>query len=422
MSFKDMAFRALYNAVLPLGAAAAYCASPLSPKVAQGLRGRRGFEERWKREAPRLAGRCIWFHVSSAGELEQAVPLIESLAPRFPVVTTFFSPSGLSYAQRTGLAEKTAFADYLPLDFKRNVRLCLSLLRTRLLVFVRYDLWPNLLWEARRLRIPSMLIDAVFRRRSLLSMSFHLALYRALDMIVTVSEKDAEAFRAVLPPRVQVACAGETRFDRVEQRRNDERGSFLPVDGKIVLLAGSTHEEDEALLVPAIERLLAAHENLAVAIVPHDPCPERIQGLLRRCKDLRTSPVAMDPRGRRVFLVDRMGVLAGLYREAHVAYVGGGFGAGVHSVLEPAVMGIPIVFGPRIEKSGEARELVAEGAARVVHDGGELESTLEELVSNGEARRRMGEKARSYVERRLGATGKILALMEDYRVGGDGQK
>lgn len=418
----EVVIRTLYRLILPVAVGTARLLGPLLPKVSRGLEERRGLVQRWRARGGRAA-QCAWFHVASAGELEQALPLVESMRRRMPVAVTFFSPSGMAFAARIGLADKVDFFDYLPIDSAKNARFCLSTLRPRLLVFIRYDLWPNLIWEARSAGVPMVLADAVCGHHRFPTGWIHLALYRSIDRILTVTNEDTELLRQQLPGHRGIITAGDTRFDRVEQRTERTPAPMLIGLDEPVILAGSTHGRDECLLLPAAADVLKGRRGTLV-VVPHDPTPQRVVEILAQAGKIGMPAGTLDRArgGERLIVVEKLGILADLYREAHLAYVGGGFGQGVHSVLEPAAAGLPVLLGPRHLKSREAGELVGDGGARVVHGREDLKRMLEELIDRSDKRQAMGRRARAYVEARLGASRRIMAVIDDLLAHAPGQE
>ncbi len=421
--------RLCYNALVPLATAGAYASTLFLPKMREAVDGRKGFRERWRDLPSRLGAPPVWFHVSSVGEFEQARPVISAIErshPGIPIMITFSSPSGYSFAMRreTIGAGAIRFIDYLPFDTAHRMRVCLDQARPRLLVFVKFDLWPNLAWEAADAGVPMILIDATLsatsKRLRFPARHLYADIYRRLDAILAISEDDAARFAASVPEHRDITVVGDTRFDRVMERWNNRSSVALdlPKDGARILIAGSTWPADEARLLPALERLLRDDPHLRVIIVPHEPTPEHVAPLRDWAKGAGLSARAMGngdgPSDARVVIVDTVGVLAEAYRVADVAYVGGAFSTGVHSVIEPAIAGIPVVFGPRHRNSFEALRLVATGGGMAVQTADEAHAALHRYLSDDAARTAAGAAARAYVESQLGATQKCMAVIERY--------
>lgn len=391
-------------------------------KVARGVRGRRdvlGRMEAWAREARDPARPLVWFHAPSVGEGLQARAVVEAFRRRRPdaqVVYTFFSPS----AERFATTVPADFASYLPLDVPGDVRRALDAVRPQVLAFSKTDVWPVLTREATkrgvRLAMLSGTLPATSSRlrgpaRALLGPA-----YARLDHVAAISQADAERFGAlgVAPERRSVM--GDARFDQVWTRAAgvDRAAPHLtPLLGfaGITLVAGSTWPEDEERLLPAVRAAVDAGHPLRLVLVPHEPTPEHLSRTEAALDALglrhsRHSAVVADPQTAvpDVVVVDRVGILGDLYAAADLAYVGGGFGtAGLHSVLEPAAFGAPVLFGPRHANAREAGELVGVGGAFATSDGHRLRERLTALVADDATRRRSGETAREYVRGGLGA-------------------
>jgi 3-deoxy-D-manno-octulosonic-acid transferase len=420
------ALRLLYNALYPAALAGARAASLFLPKVREAIAGRSGYRERWEALARDLPAAPVWFHVASVGEFEQARPVISALErtrPGLPVVVTFSSPSGFHFARRKERVGAGAirFIDYLPFDRAATMRFCLECARPRLLVLVKFDLWPNLIWEAGARRVPMALIDATLspssHRLSPLGRGLYRDLYARIDRILAISEDDAARFVRSVPGHAAISVAGDTRFDRVMERweTRSRDALALPGDGRLTLIAGSTWPPDEARLLPAVARLLREREDLRFVVVPHEPLPAHVDALRRwaagEAFSVRAAGEGPVPPATRVVVVDAVGVLAEAYAHAHVAYVGGAFSTGVHSVIEPAIAALPVVFGPRHDNSFEASQLVARGAAASIRDAGEAYTQLRRFLFDAAARERAGRAARAYVESQLGATEKCMAAL-----------
>jgi len=427
--------KTIYNRfALPVSYGVVRAAAPFHEKLRNTIRGREGIMDRWRTAGERMGDRPIWFHVASVGEYEQARPLITALKQTHPgidVALSVTSPSGYKYISGKERIEKgntIRFVDYLPFDFAKNARFCLAALDARLLVFVKFDLWPNLVWEAAARQTPMVLIDATLsetsRRHTALGKRFYRAVYSRLNKILAISDADARRFLECVPDHRCVLAVGDTRFDRVMDRKRDTKDAKPRIDkkGRLTVIAGSTWPKDEAHLLGALARLAKAEPSVLLVIAPHEPAVERVGMLLTwaRSKGLRAAPLSEHAKAtasddeEQVVIVDSVGVLAELYEYADVAYVGGSFSTGVHNVIEPAIMGIPVLFGPIHKNAFEALELVRHGAAIEVNTETETFDALAELVKDRNKRTEMGRLARGYVESQLGATQRCLEAIRDY--------
>ena len=424
--------RAVYNALVPAGVAAGGVAARFNPKLREALDGRRGFRERWSAFAASLDRQPIWFHVSSVGEFEQARPVItglQSRVPDTPVVLTFSSPSGYHFARKREPLDGSTnlrFIDYLPVDTRANMRFCLNALDPSLLVLVKFDLWPNLIWETHDRGVPIVLIDATLspssRRLSGAGRLLYRPVYECLDCIMAISDDDAARFAESVPGHGGISVTGDTRFDRVAERRRQQQGQAFPYrrgDGRVVI-AGSTWPRDEEHLLPALSQLAAADPALQFIVAPHEPSADHVDPLRAwaQSQELSCRTVSDGPRDNdieaRVVIIDAVGYLAEAYASADVAYVGGAFSTGVHSVIEPAIAGLPVVFGPRHDNAFEALRLIELGGGFCGRNQQEIHGALDRLLHADGALESAGAAAVAYVESQLGATEKCLAAIDEY--------
>jgi 3-deoxy-D-manno-octulosonic-acid transferase len=336
------------------------------------------------------------------------------------VAYTHFSPS----AERFARSVPADVADYLPLDLPEEVGRALDALRPDALVFSKTDVWPNLTREAAVRGVPMALLSATLPASSTRlrapARAWLSAAYRRLDVVAAISPGDAERFAALGVSPERRTVMGDAHFDRVWARaagvdRDSDLLRGLRAPGRVTLLAGSTWPADEDRLLTALPA--AGGPRWRLVLVPHEPTPEHLRRLEAR---LDAAPHAHrrlgtpEPAdGADVVVVDRVGILGELYAAADVAYVGGGWGtAGLHSVLEPAAFGLPVVFGPRHSNAREAAELVAAGAAISPTDAAGLRSALLDLLRDPERRRAMGAEAAAYVRAGLGAAERGAEVVE----------
>jgi 3-deoxy-D-manno-octulosonic-acid transferase len=399
-------------------------ASLFNAKIRRGIRGRKNLFEQLKRDVSRLKySKRIWFHSSSMGEFEQAKPIITALRERYQhlhIIVTFFSPSGYDHSKNYKFADVIT---YLPFDSRSNARRFLDLVQPTAAVFVRYDVWPNHLWELRARGIPALIANATMRKSSPrfypLLKSFHRILYDDFTSILTVSERDAGTFALFGLSHAAVETIGETRYDRVWFRVNEARQKHVVpehvVRAKKVFVAGSTWPEDEEVLIPAIKKLVQYNSKVLVIFVPHEPTVEALEDIEMklgfRLRSIRFSDLN-DYNGEPVVIVDSVGILMQLYQYASVAYVGGSFRQGIHNVLEPAVYGIPVLYGPEHTNSQEAMELARRGGGFVINDQAECYRTLRTLLDDKKAAATGGAHALTLVKENIGATKRFIGHLE----------
>ena len=393
-------------------------------KVRKGIEGRKNlFEELARKVAALPAGKRIWFHSSSMGEFEQAKPIIAALKQRYPgtvIIASFFSPSGYEHSRKYPLADVIT---YIPFDTGANARRFLDVVRPDIAVMVRYDVWPRLIWELQHRQVPILLANATMRRQTKrllpVARSFHRYVYNPIDDILTVAESDMEAFRKFRLIHPSISVVGDTRYDQVCIRSSEARKRHLVppsiTAGKQVIVVGSSWPEDEEVILPAFLRIQESLENVLLIIVPHEPSVEHLEDLEGECEG-RTSFIRFSAlneyNGERVIIVDSVGILLILYASANIAYVGGSFRQGIHNVLEAAVYGIPVLFGPRHRNSHEPLMLVDAGGAFVVNDSEELHRTMENLLLDEVARTTTGKRAEEFVQSHVGATDRFLEHLE----------
>ncbi|MDQ8154188.1 MAG: glycosyltransferase N-terminal domain-containing protein [Gemmatimonadota bacterium] len=422
----NAALRAAYAAAGTLAEWAAAHASG-DGKTMASLAGRRGVLDRfaqWSAAHRDPARPLVWLHAPSVGEGLQARPVIELLRKHRPdvqLVYTHFSSSAAPFAARIG----ADYADYLPFDTRRAARTLLRALRPSALVFSKLDVWPVLVDEAARQGVATAMIAATLgessgRRGALARALLHDA-YGALRAIGAIDAADAARLMAmgVHPARVQVT--GDTRYDQVCSRAAavDRTSALLaPLQSeRPTLVAGSTWPSDEAALDVAWRAVRARVPTARLIIAPHEvtvPHLAAIEAWSARatlsCARLGTPQASRAD----VVLVDRVGVLGDLYALADVAFVGGGFhAAGLHSVLEPAAFGAPVVHGPQFVKNGrDAALLIEAGGGRAATDAEALGAVLLEWLGDASARTAAGAAARAMVHRGIGAAERSFALVE----------
>jgi 3-deoxy-D-manno-octulosonic-acid transferase len=393
-------------------------------KIRRGLRGRRGLLQQLEQDIQKLTkSRRIWFHSSSMGEFEQAKPIIAALRRKYndlDIIVTFFSPSGYEHSRNYKLA---SLITYIPFDSSANARRFVDLIRPSAAIMVRYDIWPNHVWELRKRNIPTLIANATLRKNSSrhypFVRSFHRQVYESITSILTVSQSDIDSFGNFQLTQPELHVIGETRYDQVWQRSEEARSKHLiPLDilkRKRVLVVGSSWEEDEAVVLPAFRRIAQHDSNAVMILVPHEPTIDTLErlelALNYSLRFIRFSDLN-DFSDENVILVDGIGILMALYQYADVAYVGGSFRQGIHNVLEPAVYGIPVLYGPKHQNSQEALELARRGGSFVVTSQEECYTHLRKLLNDKKARTKAGAESLRLVKENIGATDRFLDYLE----------
>ena len=406
-----------YNAGIALYEGALRVAARFNPKAAAWVDNRRGLFERLAAAVGREEG-VVWVHAASLGEFEQGRPVIEQLrreAPGTKILLTFFSPSGYG-ACRSYPGAEWVFS--LPADRPRNARRFMDIVRPRMAIFIKYEFWLNYLGELKRRHCPALLVSAHFMPGSVFFRPWGGAFRRALGCFTRIFVQDEASVRLLRGIGIESEAAGDTRFDRVAEiaaAAGGAEGVDIFRDGRALIVAGSTWPPDEDILLPLIE----AHPETKFIIAPHELHGARLARLAARlgrravlysrCREARRL------REAQVLIVDTVGLLSTLYRYASAAYIGGGFGAGIHNTLEAAAYGVPAAFGPNHGKFPEALGLIACGGARSVGSAADLEAWFSSLQADPALRERAGRAAARYVAAHRGATRRITDfIMQRY--------
>jgi 3-deoxy-D-manno-octulosonic-acid transferase len=353
----------------------------------------------------------VWFHAASLGEFEQGRPVIEQLKkdqPDTKILLTFFSPSGYEVRKDYDGAD---IVSYLPLDIPGNAWYLLNLVKISKAIFIKYEFWPNYLLALQAANVPVLSISAIFRPEQVFFKRYgtwYKNLLKTFKHIFVQDEPSQELLKAHGISRVSVA--GDTRFDRVYDLFSQAKQlplieEFVKDAGKVIV-AGSTWPKDEELLVG----YLKLHPDVKLILVPHEIHAAHIAGISKLLDGKFVRFTEANPTNIKTtncLVVDTIGMLSSIYRYANVAYIGGGFGTGIHNTLEAAVYGVPVLFGPNYLKFREACELIAAGGAFEVTNAVTLGAQLDRLFADKQA----GKIAGDYVKQNTGATDMIINLL-----------
>jgi 3-deoxy-D-manno-octulosonic-acid transferase len=353
----------------------------------------------------------LWIHAPSVGEALQARPIVELIRSERPAVQiafTYYSPS----AERFSRSLPVDFTDYLPFDRASDIDAALDALMPSALVFSKLDVWPVLVERAAargvRLGLLSATLSARSSRRSIFARAVLHDAYARLDAVGAIDSADARRLIEIGVRPDVIEITGDTRYDQVWRMAADAAGAFPELAGRSICVAGSTWPPDERVV---LEGWLGSGMRLIVA--PHEPTPTHVHYIetWAASHKVPSSRLSSGATAADLIIVDSVGVLARLYSRATVAYVGGGFGrAGLHSVLEPAAFGVPVLFGPRHTGSRDAGLLLAAGGGFIVRSPTEFRARLH-------ANEQAGEAARETVRQGLGAARRSLALVDRLMVG-----
>lgn len=389
---------------------AARIVSPWNPKAQKMVQGQNRTFEYLKSKLDAEGG-YVWIHTASLGEFEQGRPLIEKIREQHPdakILLSFFSPSGYEVRKTY---DKVNAVCYLPMDTPRRVKAFLDVVRPRMAIFVKYEFWGNYLEQLHSRAVPTYIISSIFRSSQIFFKPWGGTFRKMLRCFTQLYVQNDESRRLLHGIGIDnVTVCGDTRLDRVLQIKSQARE--FPVIAQMVsgcdkvLVMGSSWQPDEDIIIPYFNN----HPEMKLIIAPHEFDESRLAALMARIK----RPVArytqlegVDVANLDCLIIDCFGILSSLYRYGAIAYVGGGFGSGIHNVPEAAVYGLPVIFGPRHEKFKEAVELNACGGGFAISDASQCHEVLDKLLSDPAALQAAGAAASDYIKSHTGATEQI---------------
>ena len=400
----------LYNIAMSVTACGMRLVSPWHHKAKLTVQGQ-------KRTIPYLKetldtdGGYIWIHAASLGEFEQGRPLIEKIREEQPdakILLSFYSPSG--YEVRKNY-DKVDAVCYMPVDTPRRVKEFLDVVKPKMAIFVKYEFWGNFLEQLKQRNLPTYIISSIFRPNQSFFKPWGGMFRKMLGCFTHLYVQDEESRELLHGIGVNnVTVCGDTRLDRVLQIKAQAKefpAIAHMVDGcKNVMVMGSSWQPDEDIVIPYFN----SHPEMKLIIAPHEFDENRLETMMARIK----RPVARytqlegkDPATLDCMIIDCFGILSSLYRYGTIAYVGGGFGSGIHNVPEAAVYGIPVIFGPKHEKFKEAVELNACGGGFAISNAHQCHTILDKLLGDEQALEEAGTAASNYIENHTGATQQI---------------
>jgi 3-deoxy-D-manno-octulosonic-acid transferase len=464
--------RFLYTSSIYLYVFAIRIVSPFNAKAKLWLRGRKNMFDALALKMNELKdARLIWFHCASLGEFEQGRPLMEKIKtqdPSIKILLTFFSPSGYEIRKNYAGAD---FVFYLPLDTPKNAKQFIELVHPQKVFFVKYEFWFNYLIELKNKNIPTYLISGIFRENHHFfkwTGGWFRKQLNAFTHFFLQDENSKSLLNSIGYKNVTVA--GDTRFDRVAAVAKNVKSIPLVekfIGNNKVIILGSSWREDEGLM--ADDRLQIAEDRLQIAegrfqiaegklqitddrlqiadsrlqiaedrlqiensknnfsdfkiiIAPHEIDEKHIAGiemqfnvLGKKMKCVRYSQAVENTINEaNILIIDNIGMLSSLYQYGTIAFIGGGFGKGIHNILEAAAFGLPVIFGPNYQKFAEATELIKLGGGFSIHDVNELNKTMQ-LLNDEQVLKTASHIAKMYVQSRVGASDKIMNVVEGSR-------
>lgn len=411
----------MYNIGLYLYLMGVAICSLFSKKVKKMWRGERQAVSTLRRMVDPRA-QYVWFHAASLGEFEQGRPLMERLRrdhPEYKILLTFFSPSGYEVRKDYKGADIVC---YLPLDTVRNARRFLRAVRPVMAFFIKYEFWYNYLHILKHRNVPVYSVSSIFRPGQVFFKWYgreYAHVLRCFTRFFVQNEVSRQLLSQI--GITDVTIVGDTRFDRVIQIQQEAKQ--LPVveafkDGRQVFVAGSSWQPDENVFIPYFN----AHPDWKLIIAPHVIDDSHLAAIRRMLGDrrvVRYSAAAAaqelpvdELREASVLIIDCFGLLSSIYRYGELAYVGGGFGAGIHNVLEAAVWSVPVIFGPNNKRFQEAQGLLEARGGFEITGTDDFRQTADALLAHSEELRLCGQRAGGYVKSRSGATERVLAALQ----------
>lgn len=400
----------LYNLGIKAYTLLIHAAQFFNPKAKLWVKGRTGLFERIRKEVE-PGKSCVWFHFASLGEFEQGRPVLEAFRryqPEEKILITFYSPSGYEQRKNYPLADHIF---YLPADTIKNARRFIDLINPKMAIFTKYEFWHNYFRTLSANRIPLYVISATFRKKQVYFRWYGNFNRRTLGFVTTFFVQDAFSMELLkMLGLSNCIVSGDTRFDRVSENAASPK-DFPTVAqfsrGANVMVAGSTWPEDERILA----ELVKDQPSWKFIFAPHEISAEKLHQLEYRLPEgsfQRYSSAEKEfNHAARVLIIDNIGMLSSLYRYARIAYIGGGFGTGIHNTLEAAAFGIPVIFGPNYQKFLEARALVRNGGGISIDELDGLRMEFKKLQYD-KIISKAGKAAGEYVANNKGATQKII--------------
>ena len=402
----------LYNILTYIASFHVKLIASFNPKMKLGVKGRAETFDILKSKLS-SEDKTIWFHCASLGEYEQGLPVFEEIRTDYPnhkIILSFFSPSGFEIRKNSSIADVVV---YLPLDTKKNAQTFIDLVHPGLVIFVKYEIWPNYLNVLKSNGIKTLLISALFRKEQIYFKWYGGLMRKALSNFehIFVQDKNSKELAESIG-LTTVSISGDTRFDRVNnQLKIDNKLPEIEAfkGNNLCVVCGSTWPEDDNLLIDYIN---STSNNAKFIIAPHNIKSKQIEQLQNQIKK---KTIRYSERGNKdlitinVLIIDSIGLLAKVYSYADIAYVGGAIGnTGLHNTLEPAVFGVPIIIGNNFSKFPEAYKMIEKGGMLSIQDKNELTSTFNKLIDNKSLKSSIGKKNIEFIEENRGAVIQIM--------------
>lgn len=393
--------------------------SPFKKKARLMVDGHKQVFEKLKSEID-ADSKYAWIHAASLGEFEQARPIIERIKesyPQYKILLTFFSPSGYEVRKDYELADLVC---YLPFDLKKNARKFVELARPSVVIFIKYEFWKNYITALNKKKIPTYIVSAIFRPNQVFFKWYGGSMRKVLHLYsgLCVQDENSKQLLDKIGVRNVYVC-GDTRFDRVIKIKSEARDlpllNTFTTDANGVkiktLVAGSSWPKDEDIFVPYFN----SNKGLKLIIAPHEIHESHlmyIESQVKRPCIRYSKATAENIANYDCVIIDSFGLLSSIYRYGVVAYIGGGFGVGIHNILEAAVYGMPTIFGPNFKKFREARELLENGGSYSVHDYLSFKGLMDDFIDYPDTLNMAGKQAQEYVESSANVVDKVMDIIK----------
>ncbi|MGC9331504.1 MAG: 3-deoxy-D-manno-octulosonic acid transferase [Bacteroidales bacterium] len=394
--------------------------SVFNPKANAFIRGRKAWLQQLKNITSKNKTKWIWVHCSSFGEFEQGKPVIDKIKQNYPeysILLSFFSPSG--YNARKNYASVDAVV-YMPMDVPKNAKQFVETINPQFALFIKYEFWYHHLYQLKQHNIPVFLISATFRQSQVFFKWYGKFFRTMLDFYDAVFLQDQHSQQLVNNiSDTETQVCGDTRFDRVKEIaqkpfQNDLLDAFVKNQDNI-MIAGSTWPADEKLIAQCTKEI----KNLKVVLTPHEIDDKHLSQIRKTFTNRKisffTSASCDEAANADILIVDIMGSLSSIYRYGHIAYVGGGFGKGIHNILEPAAYHLPVIFGPNFQRFVEGRELIQYHAAFSVKNSEELCNIVHKCMDD-KFRSECKKNMKIYMHEKAGATKNIIEALQNFDV------
>ncbi len=397
-------------------------ASIFSSKIREGIKGRLCTQKKLKSFSNNKKANedIYWFHAASLGEFHQIEPIIRGIkkaGKNKRIIVSFTSPSGLNNASSSAMDLKI----YLPFDFLWSIQKILTFIRPKMIIFSSYDIWPNLLWAAKKKHIQLSIISAKIQKDSIkfypIVRNFYKTIYSLFDKIYTITDEDKKIYKELIGSvnKPIIASKGNPRFDNIYHDFKHKNILKNPISIKNpIILIGSSHPKDDLILFPALINLFDAFSDLRVIHAPHEPSKKQTKSIIKNYSKSGYESVILNDlesiqtSSEKVIIVEGVGFLADLYWLSTISYIGGGFSSGIHNIMEPAVASKPVVFGPKHLKFIEAKQSIILGGGYCINDTISFENIIKTLLTDKKLLIKSSKASFNLIKKNIGASKKII--------------